>query len=1398
MSSEIIIKALRDRFNVLPSQCSAQQPLFDAAGREYMVVYKTLPTSLDGRRGAIASNLPDFKPNKEYLEEFQARDLSSVGESAKIRKIANKFDPTRMLVASGDPTLGAPVVWEDNKGKHFVLAGNGRTIAFLIASDSKYKEYVKEAEQRWFNVYNKQSKQGFRSLLVRQVFHTDGTPLSIAEAIQLAGASQESTAGKETPLRQALSRARGLGITKNTKLGEIANPMALSVSTVERFINGNVAFTNSILDLLPEIQAAQLNNITLSTRPIALDIITSVLVGKYMPPKIISQGFGSDKEEIAIISVLPSLAALDQKIKKGKIFEEFDLLPKLETARQFMLKNRYKSYSDALADYQRDCEQQTSMFGPDPVCEMGKLGVALGLYFKRMTQTCDPSKGVKDIVKYIKAGENYTNGQRQTGLDFGGSTMFDKDDPSEYGEVAYTIFVNHTLPPRLAQELVSNPQESELSNVRKEIAPHMFVIFKISDDEYGISLGDPTHGRSRLKYKGSKNDIEDWIYEGNASENLIIDTTKAGFVSPFYTQWYVDNMMKVVVPRNIELLILNALPDRFASVVQEIEEDAGLMGEIDEEQQQMFREYIIEYLSKIMEKKSSLKKELMRSKSIESLEANFKDDLSDLEKIKKMFDDNLSPMSKNEILEQTKNYFIRKYEHPPEEPITEKYLFDYVKKALEKLHAEVRTEIMPKLQEQSMRQFEKDRYIKLDRTIYKELYALKENFKDPKIRNTHLYNVAVALHEIFKNDEWKNYLWEGDSFNLKKTLSKAFLHRSNEAKALHKSGAKTKTAILNRFYDLLEAIGIPDMVINAFKKTVEVGRVEKEDKPSESPFKTDVEEPYYVDIRGLKGTYEGQDFEAMGWKTNVGSCDVPSEFFAKFAHRNNKIWIHDKNYSFKTPLKEFADKKIKAAGKYDIGKKFPFVRPFYSEKYSLREHKKDACGSGSGRYFYTDQVAQFYKDSVLGVTPMCHYKGYYGLSKENKDMVMKMQNRLHYIRTKDHKKRTPIVTEYLRLFNANVCKTTRSGTDQRYYIANPDPVNIGYSSGSLKMLIAMPLDTDFFEFMNDNVDKWLEGTDDVGFEKEEVTLHHSHPKLPIDLYVHAHIRNGLTEYFAIYRMMDMQISIFSVAGHTSAVQAWGSNKRVLIDDGQYKDILLMGGGDISPRRQNAKTYFLKVLNHMKDFSGAKEKPKSKPKSRGKGKTYDKNPTTAHMQRIFDALKDNYGADIKKFVSANFWLDAKQNKVSFIRPKGSGFLRMSELGKVKITIPMFKKMAFSNNEIERKLVARSFIFKFFIWTNEYNQVAIYNVTSLSNQPPKSIFMGFGEDGHIESKRALLISDHSDMGKNEFKENLPQLIQALPIEETAKAMYEYILSILKEIRNEEEWQETSKDYADKVVK
>lgn len=87
-----------------------------------------------------------------------------------------------------------------------------------------------------------------------------------------------------------------------------------------------------------------------------------------------------------------------------------------------------------------------------------------------------------------------------------------------------------------------------LSKIKKNPRdPHLWVIFK-SGRGYGVSIGDPTLPTSRLiRVLPDKEELKYWI-EDTVSQTIspdhVLDKSDLGLVSPYYTQWYVDNILK--------------------------------------------------------------------------------------------------------------------------------------------------------------------------------------------------------------------------------------------------------------------------------------------------------------------------------------------------------------------------------------------------------------------------------------------------------------------------------------------------------------------------------------------------------------------------------------------------------------------------------------------------------------------------------------------------------------------------------------------------------------------------------------------------------------------------------------------------------------------------------------
>jgi hypothetical protein len=87
----------------------------------------------------------------------------------------------------------------------------------------------------------------------------------------------------------------------------------------------------------------------------------------------------------------------------------------------------------------------------------------------------------------------------------------------------------------------------KLSYIKKNPKdPHFWFIFR-TGRTYSVSIGHPTDSRSRLVRRfSSKDALKEWMrYDMSEVVSLdhVYDLTGQGFVSPYYTQWYVDNIL---------------------------------------------------------------------------------------------------------------------------------------------------------------------------------------------------------------------------------------------------------------------------------------------------------------------------------------------------------------------------------------------------------------------------------------------------------------------------------------------------------------------------------------------------------------------------------------------------------------------------------------------------------------------------------------------------------------------------------------------------------------------------------------------------------------------------------------------------------------------------------------
>jgi hypothetical protein len=472
------------------------QILYDAKGNQYLVdyVWKCIPTKESFRYGqglrpkggygrldehmVQMSNLPNGERNILYAEEFQARDLKTQMQRAKIDRIVRNFDPMQVTVRSPVPTLGPPVVWTArvskipveplNAGIYYptsmALAGNGRLLALSRLTPQQYDMYLQSVREQFGEnamveywqtnvpcnvIGNTEGHRGYRSVLVREVFNTDGTPLTYDQALELAGNSQGSIAGAESRLGKALSTFRGLNISGS--LPPISSPYPLKRDNVALFISKNHSFWTGILDKLNPTLRSQLIRGGKEANEKRYEILVAVLSGFYLPMKIMQEGFANEKEAQALLSFLPVLGAIQQKVSKGELYPEYNLLPSISAAREFSVLAKGMSYRNAFNMYMQNCHSdQISMFQLAPsqedICNLDSLGVAFGLFLKRSTQLSDPTSVTPLLIEYMF--QAHKDDPRQMTL-CGLSGPTGKDVILQRKNRAFTVFVETCLPSSL-------------------------------------------------------------------------------------------------------------------------------------------------------------------------------------------------------------------------------------------------------------------------------------------------------------------------------------------------------------------------------------------------------------------------------------------------------------------------------------------------------------------------------------------------------------------------------------------------------------------------------------------------------------------------------------------------------------------------------------------------------------------------------------------------------------------------------------------------------------------------------------------------------------------------------------------------------------------------------------
>ena len=395
--------------------CGPTAPLYDAQGRLYRVHYRVVEARDDGQGPLVASNLPgSLAPTPGYPDAFQARDLSSPAEAAKIRSIASRLDPDRLLWPHSDATLGAPVVWRGPDGRLYALGGNGRTLGILMAPEDRIGAYEARLAALWPDLApRRQARPGHRFVLVREVTAPDGEPLTEDEAVVLAGASQEATSATETPIGRALSVVRGLGITDIGQLPPVEWSGPVNAATIRDFQQANAQFWRAL-----EVRMDPAKREAYAKDRLAAELVRQVMVG-YLPPAVLRAGFGDMVTEEALMAALPLMVSLHMLVRAGEVKPQWDLLPELPHALEVYRLIKRQRVPQGRAAQLLEKESRQAAFADTALNSGSMLAYYLGWALAKASSLKDPEDITGPLATYYTAAANDV--PQQVGLMFGGA-----------------------------------------------------------------------------------------------------------------------------------------------------------------------------------------------------------------------------------------------------------------------------------------------------------------------------------------------------------------------------------------------------------------------------------------------------------------------------------------------------------------------------------------------------------------------------------------------------------------------------------------------------------------------------------------------------------------------------------------------------------------------------------------------------------------------------------------------------------------------------------------------------------------------------------------------------------------------------------------------------------------
>ena len=421
----------------------ASAPLWDAEGRRYQVVYRILCAALDGSGPVLPSNKPHtFGPVPGYLPAFQARDLDTPPERAKIATIAKNLDPERLTSPSADPTIGAPVVWRGGKegGKadsYYTLAGNGRVIALLMAPEEHYLAYVANLQDAWAGLWPGGTlPKNHRYILVREVYgdcvggetSQRCSPLTFDQAVKLAAASQQSTAGVESAIGAAIGRLRSLGLTDLSTLPPFEWARYIDEESVVAFkeYRRNNAFWVAVLDRLPPEQRTAMSD------EASAELLQDIMAG-FIPDETRRSGIGGIKAEEALLTVMPGALSVQALIDQGKLSSAWSIMDVLADAVAFsklLKRRRTPKRGNAINRLLDEADRQVSTagLGTSLLAGIRGLGILVGWLLYKSAGRADPTQLASQwMTEYLEEAAK-AEGGGQAGLSLGGGYRKDPLD----------------------------------------------------------------------------------------------------------------------------------------------------------------------------------------------------------------------------------------------------------------------------------------------------------------------------------------------------------------------------------------------------------------------------------------------------------------------------------------------------------------------------------------------------------------------------------------------------------------------------------------------------------------------------------------------------------------------------------------------------------------------------------------------------------------------------------------------------------------------------------------------------------------------------------------------------------------------------------------------------------